>query len=230
MSKSNTAAPGGKSAWWIRALLIALALGLWFWTQALIGSRNFPGNGINDGLHILTAQANHYLAIHPRAADALLISSSACIDLLAIFLLGTSIFGPTIRPFLALMLVFALRQTCQLLCGLPPPDGMIWRYPGFPSLLVTYGVSNDLFFSGHTAIAVVGAVELARLGKHWLGILGYVIALFEISTVLVLRAHYTMDVFTGAITALAVSTLASKLAPACDRALARIKRRKESVG
>ena len=27
----------------------------------------------------------------------------------------------------------------------------------FPSLLVTYGVSNDMFFSGHTAMAVLGA-------------------------------------------------------------------------
>ncbi len=103
---------------------------------------------------------------------------------------------------------------------------MIWRYPGFPSLLVTYGVSNDLFFSGHTAIAVVGAVELARLGKRWLGVIGCCVALFEVVTVLVLRAHYTMDVFTGAVTALAVCVLAAKIAPACDRWMARISGRK----
>ena len=42
---------------------------------------------------------------------------------------------------------------------------MIWRNPGFPSLLVTYGTASDLFFSGHTAIAVYGALELA----HWGG-------------------------------------------------------------
>src|SRR3989442_6441970 len=40
---------------------------------------------------------------------------------------------------------------------------MIWRRPGFPSLLVTYGTAGDLFFSGHTAIAVYGGVELVRL-------------------------------------------------------------------
>jgi len=92
--------------------------------------------------------------------------------------------------------------------------------------MVTYGVSNNLFFSGHTAIAVVGAVELARLGRRWLGVIGCCVAIFEVVTVLVLRAHYTMDVFTGAITALAVCVLAAKIAPACDRWMARISGRK----
>lgn len=226
MSNPGTGMTGGKSPWWVRAILIALGLALWFWTQALIGSRAFPANGIGDGLHVLTQPLHQYLLDHPRAANALLIMSSACIDLLGIFLLGRSIFGPTIRPFLALMMVFALRQTCQWLCALPPPEGMIWRYPGFPSLLVTYGVGNDLFFSGHTAIAFVGAVELARTGSRWLGALGCAVALFEVAAVLALRAHYTMDVFTGAVTAMAVSALAAKLAPCCDRTLARLARRR----
>ena len=40
------------------------------------------------------------------------------------------------------------------------------------------------------------------------------------TTVLVLRAHYTMDVFTGAVTALWVWTAASAIAPGLDRWLA----------
>jgi membrane-associated phospholipid phosphatase len=83
---------------------------------------------------------------------------------------------------------------------------MIWRHPGFPSLLVTYGTSNDLFFSGHTAIAVYGAMELGRLGRRW-AVLGMLIALFEMAAVLVLRAHYTMDVFAGAAAAVCVNLL-----------------------
>ena len=98
---------------------------------------------------------------------------------------------------------------------------MIWRYPGFPSLLVTYGVSNDLFFSGHTAIAVYGAIELGRVGRRWLPFLGAAIAMFEAATVLILRAHYTMDVFAGAVTALLVAGITPRLAPAFDRTLAR---------
>jgi hypothetical protein len=216
----------GAAPWWLRALLVALGLAAWFWTQSLIGHRAFPEQGIGDGLHALTAPAHRYLLDHPRAANGLLITSSAFIDLFAIFLLGRAIFGPTLRPFVGLLMLFALRQLCQALCALPPPEEMIWRNPGFPSFVVTYGVANDLFFSGHTAIAVFGAVELARLGRRWLGILGAGIALFEVATVLTLRAHYTMDVFTGAVTALLVAGLAVKISPGCDRALAGLTGRK----
>jgi hypothetical protein len=216
----------GAAPWWIRALLVALGLAAWFWTQSLIGHRAVSGQAIGDELHVLTAPAHQYLLEHPRAANGLLVTSSVFIDLFALFLLGRTIFGPTFRPFIGLLMLFALRQICQALCTLPPPEEMIWRNPGFPSLVVTYGVANDLFFSGHTAIAVFGAVELARLGGRWLGVLGFSIALFEVATVLILRAHFTMDVFTGAVTALLVARVATKISPWCDRALAGVTGRK----
>ncbi|MGE3406105.1 MAG: phosphatase PAP2-related protein, partial [Pirellulales bacterium] len=145
---------------------------------------------------------NKWLQDNPRYANGVLIVSSAGVDFLALFLLGSSIFGRSMRPFLALLILFVLRQVCQGLTSLPPPDGMIWRYPGFPSLLVTYGVSNDLFFSGHTGISVVGAIELSRAGGKPYKLLGICIGLFEVATVLVLRAHYFMDVYAGAVTAI----------------------------
>ena len=37
-------------------------------------------------------------------------------------------------------------------------------FTGVPSILVTYNVTTDFFFSGHTGLAVLGAVELARAG------------------------------------------------------------------
>lgn len=205
----------------IRFVLAVLALGAWFWTQSLISHKPATSEHIGDGIHALTAPLHQFFVDNPRPADALLIVSSAFIDLLAIFLFASAIFGPTIRPFLGMLIIFVLRQICQAFCTLTPPAGMIWHYPGFPSLLVTYGVSNDLFFSGHTAIAVLGATELARVGKRWLTALGVAVALFEIATVIVLRAHYTMDVFAGALTALFVAGIVSRLAVPCDRALAR---------
>ncbi len=39
---------------------------------------------------------------------------------------------------------------------------------------------------------------------------------------LVLRAHYTMDVYAGAVTALFIGLLAEKLAAPCDRWLGRM--------
>lgn len=90
---------------------------------------------------------------------------------------------------------------CQGLCALPMPPGSIWRYPGFPALLVTHGTDNDYFFSGHTAIAVLGAIELVHPGPPWSGLLMCVVAVLEGASMLVLPAHYTMDVFAAILAA-----------------------------
>jgi hypothetical protein len=205
--------------WVLRTLLVAAGLGIWFWTQALIGRRAFTQGVIGDRLLDATAGLNEHLWTHPRRANALLILTSLIIDLLGVFLVVMAVFGPTVRPFVGLILLFALRQICQGLCALPAPERMIWRDPGFPSLLVTYGTASDLFFSGHTAIAVYGCIELAHYGGPWAAAVGSVIVLIEAAAVLILRAHYTMDVFTGAVTALWVWTAASALAPGVDRVL-----------
>ena len=75
-------------------------------------------------------------------------------------------------------------------------------------------MANDYFFSGHTAIAVLAATEMARVGSRWLSALGVVIAVFEVLAVLVLRAHYTMDVFTGVVTGLCAARLAAYISAA----------------
>ncbi len=206
--------------WAVRLLCVALALVAWFGTQKMLGDRVFAHpEQINDGLFELTKPYNEYLNDHPSAANALLIVSSAVIDILGVFLLARSVFGPTIRPFLGLLILFGMRQVCQMLCALPAPDGIIWRPPGFPSLLVTYSVASDFFFSGHTGIAVLGAMELARTRWRALLPLAWLIAAFEASTVILLRAHYTMDVVAGALAALVAAQLAARWSPWIDRLL-----------
>lgn len=194
-----------------RVIATAAALVFWFWTQSLIASRSLPASGIGDWTQTVTSPANYYLQLHPAAANALLILSSAIIDLMAIFLLFRWIFQGEARPFIALVVVLGLRQVMQFCVALPAPAGQIWHYPGFPSLLVTYNVGNDYFFSGHTAIAVLAGVELRRVSRTWGTWLGLILVIFEIATVLVLHAHYAMDVFTGLITGLYVASLAGGL-------------------
>src|SRR5215472_7566143 len=205
------------ASFFIRVALTAIALIIWFWSQKLIGDRGAPAMAIGDRLHDFTAPVNLYLHAHASAANFLLIVSSAIIDLLGIFLLARWLFGASLRPFLGLVIVLGSRQIIQSLVALPAPPNSIWHYPGFPSLLVTYSVSNDYFFSGHTAIAVLAVSEIARLGKRWLTVLGILVAIFEIATVLVLRAHYTMDVFTGIVTGLYSAYLAGWISAALSR-------------
>ena len=175
----------------VRLALTAAALVIWFWTQSL-----------------------HF---HPVAANALLIISSGIIDLFGIFLLSIWIFRGEPRPFAGLVIVLGLRQVMQACVALPAPPDAIWHYPGFPSLLVTYGVAYDYFFSGHTAIAVLAATELARGGKRWMIVAAVGMVLFEAAAVLILRAHYTMDVFTGLITGLYAAHLAERITSSIQR-------------
>jgi PAP2 superfamily C-terminal len=205
----------------LRLAIVVAGLAIWYTTQALLKHRPNGSGRLGDGLHTLTARAFAFFTSHPKWADRLLIVSSLVIDGLGIFVLAQSIWGPSLRPFVGLFLLFISRQICQTLCALPPPEGMIWRNPGFPSLLVTYGVTNDLFFSGHSALAVYGAIELGIWGGPAWAIVGAVLALFEIVVVIVLRAHYTMDVFTGVVAAFAASVVAGWMAPACDAFLIR---------
>ncbi len=221
-AETGPRAGGGLPLRAARALLVVAGVGGWFWTQSLIARRAFPAGRIGDGLHALSAPLNAFLLAHPRWADRLLVVTSGIIDLLGVFLLASAVFGPSVRPMLGLLILYALRQVCQGLCALPAPEGMIWRHPGVPSLLVTYGTSTDLFFSGHTAIAVYGAIELARWGGPAFAVLGAVIALIEAATVLVLRAHYTMDVFAAVVTALYAAAAGAYLAPVVDEALLRL--------
>jgi len=195
----------------LRAGIVALALAAWFLSQSLIGSRGLQSGTITDAVHDRTAPLHRYLQSHPRCANAVLIASSAGIDAFGLFLIAASVFGPSMRPFAALLMLFAMRQVCQIVCALPAPPDMIWRHPGFPSLLVTYGVANDFFFSGHTAIAVLGAIEVVRLCPWWLGAAAIAAAAVEATVVLVLRAHYTMDVFAAIAAAFGAAGLANLL-------------------
>ena len=200
----------------LRAAVVAGALVAWFWTQSLIARKSPPKEGIGDDVHDLTARWHRYFSRNDRAANAALITSSIFIDFFGLSLIGAAIFGPTFAPFLAMLIVFGLRQICQGLCTLPPPPGIIWRNPGFPALLVTYDVGNDFFFSGHTALAVLGALQAAYLGPAWLAVIAACIALGEMLIVLVLRAHYTLDVVAGALAAFFAAAVAGRLSPALD--------------
>lgn len=201
---------------------IGIALVVWFWTQRLISRKAPTGDKITDRLHDWTAPLHGWLLANPHAANVTLITTSALIDSFGLFLVGAAVFGPTFRPFIALLLVFSLRQACQGICTLPFPKGTIWRNPGFPSLLVTYGTSNDFFFSGHTSIAVIGALEIAQIAPPWLALVAGVIAALEAITVIVLRAHYMMDVFAAAFVAWACEEVSQHVAPTIDFWLGRL--------
>lgn len=200
----------------LRVGVVVVALVAWHWTQTLIARKATPHHGLGDLIHDITSRWHAWLSRNDRAANRLLIVSSFFIDVLGLSVIGLAVFGGSFSPFIALLILFGMRQLSQAVCTLPPPPGMIWRHPGCPSLLVTYEVGNDFFFSGHTALAVLGALTLSQIGPVWLGIAALIIAVGEMFAVLVLRAHYTLDVIAGAAVAFCAHQMAGHVSPAVD--------------
>lgn len=197
----------------IRLAVVGVFLVLWFASQRAISRRGFPAEGIHDKVHEWTARLHGRLLNDRNLSRLMLISSSLGIDMVMLWLCYDSIFGASFEPMIGLFILFSLRQLSQYLSALPAPQGMIWFHPGVPSIFVTYGVSNDLFFSGHTALAVFGGLHLLGYANPLIQAFALFIILYEISVVLVLRAHWTMDVFTGIITALWASSVAAAMMP-----------------
>lgn len=181
--------------------LVAILIAIWFATQRIIGAQGLPDGQIGDKVHEWMAPLHRRLYENQRWRRILLITSSLGIDLLGLSVLYLGIFGESFRPIVGLFLILILRQSSQYLTALPAPDGMIWEDPGVPSVFVTYHVTNDLFFSGHTALAVYGCLVLASLGNIYLTIAAVLLGLYEVFAVLALRAHWTMDVYAGFVSA-----------------------------
>ena len=81
------------------------------------------------------------------------------------------------------------------------PDGYLWEYPGFPSMFISYLKTNDFFFSGHVGLAVLQMCEFDKLKKYNWVLISFFILLLEFFTMIVLRGHYTVDIFAGIIIA-----------------------------
>ena len=191
----------------LRLLAIGGGLVVWFVTQRMIGARSIADGALYDHLHVVTSGWNRWLHEHPQSANAVLIASSLGVDAVTLFVLALAVLGPSFMPFWGLLALFMLRQLSQAIVALPPPPGIIWRDPGFPSLFVTYGVGNDFFFSGHTALAVYGAMQLAALHIPALTAVAIVVAILQIVAVIALRAHWTMDVIAGLAAAVCIGLL-----------------------
>lgn len=195
----------------VRILILFASFGLFAGVERLVGSRGVP-DGVDDLMHDFFTPMNAVLEANPRLADALLIAITGLADLAGIGLFLWSIFSRSVRPLVGLVVLYGLRQSVEVLCELPAPAGMIWRYPGFPSLLVDYGVMGDFYFSGHTALIAYATAELATLRRWWLTALGVGCTLFIAVVLFALRAHYTMDVFSGVVAAILASWTGSRVA------------------
>jgi hypothetical protein len=160
-----------------------------------------------DHLHVVTAGWNRWLHVHPRAANAVLIASSLCVDAVTLFVLVRAVLGPSFTAFWGLLALFIMRQLSQAAVALPPPPGIIWRAPGFPSLFVTYWCRQRFFLLGPHRARGLRRDAARHTADPAVTIAGIVVAILQVVAVIALRAHWTMDVIAGLAAAIAVGLL-----------------------
>ncbi len=213
-----------KLSHFLLVFLICFGIACVFTTQYFIGQKSIPVCGITDAIQNLFLPFNAYLRDHLFVKNGFLIVMNFLLDCMFVFMFVDTIITRNIRPFLTYVLFFALRQTMQLLVSLPIPPHIIWDYPGFPSLLQDYHVSNDLYFSGHAGISLIAALEMSSFGKRWLTVLGFTIFACESILVIAMQIHYSMDVFTAIITVFCITDLSCHISHPINRGLAKIMR------
>lgn len=201
----------------IQVLLLITCYAAWIGTQHLLEAMRGPSPALTDHVHVLLQGVNAWLNQHVTVANIVLALSSFEVDLAGVSM--TLIYFRTgrSRPILTAFFLLIARQLCQASFSIPAPEGMIWRNPGFPSLIVTYTTSTDFFFSGHMGMATMLAAELSAQGKRdWRWWFAWGVLPVQAFIILAMRFHYVTDVVTGFLAALAASALADRVGAVID--------------
>lgn len=111
---------------------------------------------IEDKVQIALQPHYDYFALNKVMKNYLLIAFAGLTDvLLLIFLARWSYKGGSWRFIMTLTLTYILRYIFVSLFKIRFPEGGdLWEFPGFYSLTVQYGNSNDYYFNPVVAICV----------------------------------------------------------------------------
>lgn len=143
--------------------------------------------------------ATNYISQNLYIRDYLLIMGSAFLDIFLVCFMITYIFkGNSWNPLVHISLFYFLRgAVMQSLIILEIYDTYIFENPGFPSMIVPYFRSADFFFSGHAGCSILIGLQMSDMGYTELKYFGFFLAIFEGFVLMVLRAHYSIDIVFG---------------------------------
>jgi hypothetical protein len=178
---------------YIRCFILFIVYKLWFLSQNFINYTN-NSNKFEDRTHILTSNIHKILKNNIKLTKYLFILTSLIIDILMSLIIIDYIFNNNSIEVKILIYTIIMRQINQYLVSFPSPNEILWTNPGFPSIFVTYEVTNDYYFSGHTSFAVICGMFLERYKYVLLGRLNIIL---QICILIFTRSHYFPDIITG---------------------------------
>lgn len=169
-------------------------------------------NCSSDNLINLTHNMSKFVKSIPNLRRGLMIVSSFIIDVSVFtFTVCWILYSRTWRPFLNVGLFYALRGLCNVIFAMRKHEDFIWEFPGIYSATVSYHDTTDFFFSGHVGINLIAALELRRFKLPKLSYLSYFGIIVQVTTMMVTRGHYSIDLVAGLIAAHYLNILSYKL-------------------
>lgn len=157
---------------------------------------------INDTLFNFTIEIRNYLSKDKHLKNMIMITAGALED--ASVVLGFIFFAfyfKSWRMGFSLFFCYSIRMIIQQLYLMKIPDDSLFEHPGFPSLVVPYYSTSDYFFSGHVSLPIIIAHEFwVDGGKfQFIAYLEYFTAFFEAVMMILVRGHYSIDLYAGII-------------------------------
>ena len=155
----------------------------------------------NDVAINAIAGLTRYISQSLDIRDFILILSGVIMDIyFFLFYLFFLKYGKSWQPVIAIGLFYFVRGfIIQRMILFSFYDTYIFSFPGFPSFTVPYYRSADFFFSGHAGVLILIGLYLRDNKQNFFFIVSFLLAIYEGFCLMLLRAHYVIDIIFGVI-------------------------------
>jgi hypothetical protein len=128
------------------------------------------GKAIRDKTFEATQWLNNYLVGDKE--NLLLIKTwmifcSGIMDIMVVTLfVNWAYVGRNLRLALTFLSFYFFRTTLQNFFTMEKDPEFYFEFPGFPSMVIAYGSTNDFFYSGHVGMCVMCFCEFNRMSER----------------------------------------------------------------
>lgn len=132
---------------------------------------------------------------HQIFLNFVIISSSLTIDAIFLFIMACFvIYARSPRVIYAAGIFYGMRGLCQAIFLFEFPKDVLFKDPGFFSLIVPYGTTADFYFSGHSGFLVLATMELIQMKMVVLAFVNLISTLYTAWMLTATRAHYSVGI------------------------------------
>lgn len=94
---------------------------------------------------------------------------------------------------------YFFRFLMQRIFSIRYPEGYLWDFPGFYSITVPYGKTNDFFFSGHIGCCMINFCEFSAIRWNKMANFSFFTGVLQATLMISLRSHYFIDLVAGVV-------------------------------